>query len=679
VRSQAQPDPPSLTTQTATRPQTLRTLTTLREAHTLSAAEARRGYPIHVRAIVTYYYFFPESHRSDLFLHDATGSIYATIPIGSAPPGSALLPGALVDVTGVSSAGDFAPILDQAHVTVVGISHLPVRAKPVTFPDLLSGAFDSEWVQIAGVIHSVIESPDKVTLHIAIDGGTIAATTPRRPGVDYQSLVDQWSTIRGDAGSTFNSNRQLTGARLFFPGLETVFAVAPDSSNAFARPVRPISGLLRFDPRGSWPHRVHVHGAVTLFWPGRTLCIRDATGGLCAQITQTTPLAIGSPIDLAGFTVLAGFKPALSDATYRLSSGNSATAAPPVAPVDALQGTYDSELVQIEGSLIGRDLAEGDTTLILSSGKLVFRAVLPAGFSVSAIPIGSILRITGICSVQVDTQETLKGFGFTQGSQFSILLPSAQGIVVLKTPSWWNANRIGLALLFLLLITIAGFVWAFVLRRRVEQQTRELRESRELYRHMAHHDPLTGLATRTLMHDRLQNAIERARRFQKTSAILMVDLDRFKQINDYFGHSAGDQVLQAIAERIRATIRKTDSVARMGGDEFIILLNDLADGEQAESIAAKIVAALSAPVQIGKFQVPVSVSVGVCTLDNTDDDAVSAEILLNHVDAAMYRAKASGRACFQVFTDDMSGDPSNHLAGARPIEAPRPSVAAASR
>ena len=120
------------------------------------------------------------------------------------------------------------------------------------------------------------------------------------------------------------------------------------------------------------------------------------------------------------------------------------------------------------------------------------------------------------------------------------------------------------------------------------------------------------------------------------------------------------------ANRIRANIRKTDSVARMGGDEFIVLLNDLANADQAEQIAAKIVAALSEPIDVGKFQVPISVSVGVCTVV---DENVDAEVLLRRVDAAMYRAKASGRGCFQVFTDDMAAAMrSSHFPEIYPIE-----------
>jgi hypothetical protein len=136
----------------------LRTLTTLQETHALSPDQARRNYPIHLRAIVTFYYRFPDSRHSDLFLQDATGSSYATIPAGSEPPANALPPGTLVDVTAVSAAGDFAPILDRTHITVVGPSHLPTYAKPVSFSDLLTGSYDSTWVQIEGVVHSVVES-----------------------------------------------------------------------------------------------------------------------------------------------------------------------------------------------------------------------------------------------------------------------------------------------------------------------------------------------------------------------------------------------------------------------------------------------------------------------------------------------------------------------------------------
>jgi diguanylate cyclase (GGDEF)-like protein len=648
AQSPAKQDLPSPSTR---QPPPLRALT-LHEAHSLSADEARRGYPVHVRAVVTYYDYFLDSRRIALFIHDSTGGIYAAVPSGTVWPGRTPLPGTLIDVSGISAQGDFAPILDQPHITILGKSRLPIHAKPVTLPKLLTGTEDGQWVEIEGVVRSVFQAKTNVTLEVATADGTIGATTITQPGVDYARLVDATVRIRGNAAPWFNSNMQMTGARLFFPGLETVTVLETGSRDVFALPVRPVDGLSHFTPTLSWPHRVHLRGIVTLQWPGRTLCIENNSKGLCAQTSQTTPLAVGSLVDVAGFTVLEGFKPALVNAVFQPLAGRESITAIPIRPEQGLEDR-EAQLVQIDGQLIGRDVAQGDTALILSSGPSIFRAILPAAMadsSLSAIRVGSKLRITGICSVQVDTQETLKGYGLTHASQFTILMQSPRSVVILQTPSRWTASTVGLALLLTLAITTAGFVWVFVLRRRVEQQTRELRSSRELYRHMAHHDALTGLPTRVLLQDRLQNALDRAQRFHKSIALLMLDLDKFKQINDSYGHCSGDLVLQIAAERIASTIRKTDSVARMGGDEFIVLLNDLDDENQAEQIAAKIVAALSVPIRIGKIQVPVSVSVGVCTLS---DETVNAEALLRRVDAAMYRAKERGRCCFQVFTQDM--------------------------
>jgi len=652
----AHQDPPSPSPREPTSPQGLPTLTTLREAHSLLLDEARRGYPIHVRAVVTYCDYYLDTRRVALFLHDDTGGMYAAVALGTTWSGRAPLPGTLVDVTGIVAPGDFAPIIDQAHVTVLGDAPLPARAKLVTLPELLTGVDDGQWLEIEGVVRAVIQSDVNVTLRIAMTDGTISAMTVKRADIDYRHLVDTWVHIRGNAGPIFNVNRQMTGVRLFFPGPEVITSQPPSPADAFDRPVQPINSLLRYNPRASWPHRVHVRGTVTLNWPGRSICIKDQTDALCAQTAQDTPVGIGSTIDLIGFTALAGLKPVFEDAVFHAIPGRPAgiaIAPSPITPEQALRGKYDSRLVQIDGRLIGRDLSADDVTLLLFSDKSVFRVILPgaqANPAIAAIPTGSMLRVAGICSIQVDVQETLKSFGVVRASQFSILLPSPQNLIVLQTPSWWTTARIGLALLFTLAITLAGFFWVIVLRRRVEQQTRELRESRELYRHMAHHDTLTGLPTRALMHDDLQIGLERSRRFKKGLALLMLDLDNFKQVNDSFGHHGGDIVLRITANRLSSIVRKTDSVARMGGDEFIVLLNDLVAPGQAELVAAKIVAALSLPVQIGKFQVPISVSVGVCTLSEEDVDA---ELLLKRVDAAMYRAKQSGRGCFQVFTADM--------------------------
>jgi len=185
------------------------------------------------------------------------------------------------------------------------------------------------------------------------------------------------------------------------------------------------------------------------------------------------------------------------------------------------------------------------------------------------------------------------------------------------------------------------------LRKRVEEQTSLLRKSEERFRHMALHDALTGLATRRLLQDRLNVAVQTAKRHQTCLAVLMLDMDRFKQINDTFGHATGDEVLRITANRLLESVRKSDTVARMGGDEFVILLPDIRDPRAVELVASTLVSSLSQPVRFAGNELPVSVSVGIGTAFPGEMDAKN---LLRHADAALYRAKNGGRHCFQTFS-----------------------------
>jgi diguanylate cyclase (GGDEF)-like protein len=205
-----------------------------------------------------------------------------------------------------------------------------------------------------------------------------------------------------------------------------------------------------------------------------------------------------------------------------------------------------------------------------------------------------------------------------------------------------------------LVLALAGILvvlgWVAALRRQVYRQTILLRESESRFRHMALHDSLTGLATRLLLQDRLSAAVETARRHQIGIAVLMVDLDKFKQINDNYGHQFGDEVLCAAADRLLEAVRKSDTVARVGGDEFVVLLPDVREAQIAERIAANIVEKMAVPVESGGVVAQLSVSVGVCAVsaDNLDSDA-----LMQGADTALYEAKAGGRNCYRVFSPNL--------------------------
>ena len=179
------------------------------------------------------------------------------------------------------------------------------------------------------------------------------------------------------------------------------------------------------------------------------------------------------------------------------------------------------------------------------------------------------------------------------------------------------------------------------LRTQIAQQMGELHQRRSELEHLAQHDALTDLPNRALFDDRMRVALAAARRDNSHLALLFIDLDRFKAINDRLGHAAGDRVLKGVAERIRHNIRESDTAARIGGDEFVVLLPGIASAEDAEVVANKIRAAIDRPFTIDGHELAISVSLGVAHYPQDGTDATS---LARHADTAMYRDKAAGNA-----------------------------------
>jgi diguanylate cyclase (GGDEF)-like protein/PAS domain S-box-containing protein len=187
----------------------------------------------------------------------------------------------------------------------------------------------------------------------------------------------------------------------------------------------------------------------------------------------------------------------------------------------------------------------------------------------------------------------------------------------------------------------------------------ELEEAQRLLRHIAFHDALTGLPNRVSFQERLDGAIGRCPEAGCAAAVLFIDLDNFKLINDSFGHAAGDELLRAVAGRLQRATRSADVVARQGGDEFLVLLADIEPGEDAEdpdyarkaadTVARKIRRTLHAPFVVSGVEIFVSASIGVSLFP---DDAADSETLLKHADAAMYRAKDAGRDCHALYAVD---------------------------
>jgi diguanylate cyclase (GGDEF)-like protein/PAS domain S-box-containing protein len=178
----------------------------------------------------------------------------------------------------------------------------------------------------------------------------------------------------------------------------------------------------------------------------------------------------------------------------------------------------------------------------------------------------------------------------------------------------------------------------------------EKKRAEEYIYHVAHHDPLTGLPTRTLLRDRLEVFIERAKRSQENLAVMMVDLDNFKRVNDSLGHQAGDTVLCEISRRLKACIRKSDTVARMGGDEFIVLLPDLRSVDDAHDVCQKLLASVAQPIRIGSHDIIVTASIGIGLFPECGD----VDALFKNADLAMYNVKARGRNGSEIYTPELA-------------------------
>lgn len=173
-----------------------------------------------------------------------------------------------------------------------------------------------------------------------------------------------------------------------------------------------------------------------------------------------------------------------------------------------------------------------------------------------------------------------------------------------------------------------------------------LQVANEQLRNVALYDGLTGLPNRFLLRDRLDQAISRADRSEKPFALMFLDLDRFKPVNDSFGHAVGDKLLRSVAERLAGCVRRDDTVARTGGDKFVVLLSQIRRAEEAAMIGGKILDVLSRPFPIEGHELEISCSIGVSVYPS---DAKDVNALMHFADAAMYRAKRDGRGKVQFF------------------------------
>lgn len=612
-------------------------LTTAKAVHSLTHSQAQLHYPVHLRAVCVV--CFADWHG--FWVNDGVSGVYVETK-NHVPLTTAIHPGIVIDIDGVSGPGEYKPIVDQGILHIVGERPLP-PAPDVSLDRISTGEYDGQWIAFEGTVRSVTRRDGALSLIVTSGRWQINAVTALAPEEKYQGLIGARVRISATGGALVNKRRQAVFLAVYAPSIDSIQVLKPAPRDPFSLPLTSITRLVDFAPGTAADDLIRIHGVVTAHW-GRSVFLHDGAQGTSITTLEPTSLKPGDLVDAVAYRSLDASSTALDDAIFKRLGTAPMPESKLVTAKEASSGDFVDELIRISGRLIEVQHEADQDTLLVADGNSVFSAILPGGSNqqgLTGLSNAREIQITGVCLLS----EIQSARDFWDPKAFHILLRSPADVVVISRASWWTTGHAFLLLALLLAGTLAVLVWVVALRRRVAQQTTLLRESEERFRHMALHDALTGLATRLLLQDRMEVALASATRHRTRLAVLMVDLDGFKEINDTHGHQAGDEVLRITASRLQDAVRKEDTVSRLGGDEFVVLLPDLSDPLAAEKTAARIVESLAFPIPWADRQVPVSVSVGVCTLFGEELDA---DELIGCADAALYRAKANGRNCYAV-------------------------------
>jgi len=311
---------PEARAQPSRKDSTARVLTKVAQIRSLTADQAKRKSPIHLSGIITYH--APEYGVT--FFQDETAGIFVWPEHSDAE----ISVGSFVEISGNTTPGDFAPSIEHAQIHILRNVPLPAAA-PETLDTLLIGSEDSQWVQTAGIVHSVSledrlppdmrRGPPQLVLGIASGYGKFKARIRNfRHDVDYSYLVDSSIVIRGACGTLFNNRRQLLGVQLFVPNIDQVTVEQPASAEPYQLPSLPINSLMQFTPTQAVGHRMRIQGVVTLAKPGYWIFVQDSSGGVQLESTQTTGAQPGDLVDAIGFPTAGRYAPILQDGSFRV-------------------------------------------------------------------------------------------------------------------------------------------------------------------------------------------------------------------------------------------------------------------------------------------------------------------------------------------------------------------------
>ncbi len=681
----------------------IQTVAAVRE---LPEERASLALPVRIAGVITY----NDAKWNQLYLQDSTGGIY----IKYSGARTELHAGEKVTVVGLTNAGDFAPVIVAPKFLDVHASSLPSPV-PVTANEAAGGMLDAQFVELQGVIHPIRigeEAPHLFTYELYSSFGQIHVYTSSVPAYirRLRQLEDARVSIRGVFGTVFNSRRQLVGYQLLVNSPDAIQVIEPSVQNPFELTPTPIGELLQYSDHVKSGHRLMVKGWVTMA-ARDSFYVQDDSGGVEVEGDHAS-LQLGDLVEAVGYPSLLGrYSPVITDAEFQSQHRKGATVAKTATVESILQGQYDSQLVSIEGKLLAAIDGPSGKSLLLQSGLHTFVAELQTndlGATTWPPKEGSVLRLTGICSTQVDPDK-LYVLLRQHPVSFKILLRSPSDVAVIKAAPFWNLENASLVLVTFALAILLALVRVNMLRKRVRVQKLALqraaetakaiedlsnamlkvsasqefnttvsvrgseevaqlvvgfngmlselqrseqanREAEAKLQQQALTDELTRLPNRRHLSDQLSHSLAAAKCDNSMLGLLYIDLDGFKLVNDSLGHAVGDVLLVQVAERLGSRLRKSDTLARIGGDEFTAILKGLKKKDEALTVAENLLQALTLPFQIEAQEITIGASIGISTFPDLANDEID---LLQQADNAMYAAKRSGKNQVAFFTHDL--------------------------
>jgi signal transduction histidine kinase/DNA-binding response OmpR family regulator len=464
--------PAALRTSLSRATTSLPVVTRVDQIRQMPRAEAARYYPVRVTGIATYV----DPAWSMLFVQDDATGIFVALQ-GS---DKTIRAGDRLEITGRTGPGNFAPEILRPSFKVLGPGLLP-PAPQVPWDRLMTGAEDSQWVQVHGVVRAMTRTNEhQLLLQLTADGSRLTVMVPQYLKDTLPTdLLDATVRVDGVCGSIFNQKGQLLGFQIYAPTLDQITVERPAPGDPFSAPVQSIAGLMQFDPSSISQGRTRIRGVVTMH--GRGLFVRDAAGG-SIQVFETLAhesAAPGDVVEVSGFPSLGDYSAVMRDSLVRRVGRTRRPAWVDITAEQALTGAHDAELVHIRGRLVDRIDTGAEHLLVLQDGAHVFNAgwdttVTDDWGPVGSFRQGSLIDVVGVCLVRTDSDSSQRA-----PVGFKILMQSPADVSLVRAAPWWTTTQLLTAVGILLAIVLGSLAWVAVLRSRVRKQTESLREAKD--------------------------------------------------------------------------------------------------------------------------------------------------------------------------------------------------------